>query len=182
MSSCSHCGKQRTTLKRCSRCKQVSYCGAECQNAAWKGHKKKCVSLGDVFEKVNAANLRGDWRGALKWEGRMEDVIENSSDAACSNILGVFADTHGRGFKATGSKDHSLSIVRLETRRVEVLGRMQRFRDQGQVMCSVADHLRVLGKTQEAAGYLQRARKLGEAHGFFLLECEKRIQCVFQTG
>ena len=47
MGSCSHCGKQREALKRCSRCKQDSYCGAECQNAAWKGHRKSCVSLDD---------------------------------------------------------------------------------------------------------------------------------------
>ncbi|KAJ1483459.1 hypothetical protein T484DRAFT_1622771, partial [Baffinella frigidus] len=41
---CSHCGKQRATLKRCSRCKQTWYCGAACQNAAWKGHRKTCVT------------------------------------------------------------------------------------------------------------------------------------------
>ena len=171
MSSCSHCGKQRAALKRCSRCKEASYCGAECQNAAWKGHKKSCVSLGDVIEKVNAANLREDWRAVLKWEGRLEEMMESNTDAACSDNLGVFANAHMRGFKSTGSKDHSLSIVRLETRRVEVLGRMQRFRDQGEMMCSVADNLHFLGKRQEAAGYFQRARKLGEEHGFFLLEC-----------
>ena len=169
MGRCSHCGKQRTTLKRCSRCQQASYCGAECQNAAWKGHKKSCVSLDDVVEKVNAAGLRKDWREVLKWEGRMEDMMERQPDAECSVILGVFANAHCGAINSTGS---SLSIVRLETRRVEVLGRMQRFRDQGQLMCVVADHLRVLGKTQEAAGYFQRARKLGEEHGFFLLECE----------
>ena len=172
MSSCSQCGKQRAALKRCSRCKQVSYCGAACQNAAWKGHKKWCVSLDDVCEKVNVANLGDDWREVLKWEGRMEDLMEKSTDADCSNILRAFANAHRGAFKSIGNHDHSLSIVRLETRRVEVLGRMQRLRDQGDAMCSVADHLGILDKTQEAAGYYQRARKLGEAHGFFLLECE----------
>ena len=100
----------------------------------------------------------------------MEEMMKNSEDAACSNILLVFANAHR--IESTGSKDHSLSIVRLETRRGEVLGRMQRFRDQGQSMCGIAEQLHILGKTQEAAGYFQRARKLGEAHGFFLLECE----------
>jgi len=28
----------------CSRCKIVSYCGPKCQKAAWKLHKKTCVS------------------------------------------------------------------------------------------------------------------------------------------
>ena len=165
MSSCSHCGKQRKTLKRCSRCKQASYCGAQCHNAAWKGHKKSCVSLDDLFEKVNAANLREDWREVLKWEGRMEEMMEEHTDAACSHILRVFANAHRRGFNSTVSEDHCLSIVRLETRRIEVLGMMQRFRDQGEVMCGVADMLLYQDKTQEAAGYFQRARKLGEAQG-----------------
>ena len=172
MSSCSECGKKRAVLKRCSRCKQDSYCGAQCQNAAWKGHKKWCLSLDDVVEKVNAADLREDWGEVLKWEGRMEDWMEGQSDDECENILALFNRAHFWAFKSTGSKHHALSIVRLETRRVEVCGRMQRFRDQGLSMCVIAKHLHVLGKTQEAAGYYQRARKLGEAHGFFLLECE----------
>jgi hypothetical protein len=28
--------------KRCSRCKQVRYCGRECQLAHWKAHKADC--------------------------------------------------------------------------------------------------------------------------------------------
>ena len=133
MSSCSHCGKQRAALKRCSRCKQASYCGAGCQNAAWKGHKTTCLSLDDVIEKVDAADLREDWREMLKWEGRMEEMMETTANVACSNMIGAFASAHSRGVNSTGSNDNSLSIVRLETRRLEVLGRMQRFRDQGEV-------------------------------------------------
>jgi hypothetical protein len=41
--SCAHCGKQGVALKRCARCKEVSYCGAACQKAGWKGHKKTCA-------------------------------------------------------------------------------------------------------------------------------------------
>jgi len=39
---CSQCGKQGVELKRCSRCKKVSYCGAECQKMAWNLHKDAC--------------------------------------------------------------------------------------------------------------------------------------------
>ena len=46
--TCSFCGKgakkKGAELKRCSRCKRVWYCGAECQNAGWKGHKKTCMA------------------------------------------------------------------------------------------------------------------------------------------
>jgi len=169
--SCSNCGKQRAALKRCSRCKQASYCGAECQNAAWKGHKKSCVTREEVVERVNAAHLRRDWREVLKWEGRMEEMMEGQSDDLCRRILVLFGNAHWGALDSTGSKDHSLSIVRLETRRVEVLGKMQRFRDQGDALCRVADQLHSLGRRREAEKYLQRARKIAEAHGLFSVEC-----------
>ena len=130
------------------------------------------MSLTDVVEKLNAANLREDWGEVLKWEGRMDEMMERQPDAECGFILEVFANAHYRSFNSTGSHDHSLSIVRLKTRLADVLGRMQRFRDQGEVMCAIAENLQTIGKTQEAAGYFQRARKLGEEHGFFVLECQ----------
>ena len=39
---CSQCGTQCPPTKRCAMCKQVNYCGVECQRAAWKQHKKTC--------------------------------------------------------------------------------------------------------------------------------------------
>ena len=44
---CDHCGKTAeqasvNSLKGCSECHAVRYCGAECGAAAWKGHKKAC--------------------------------------------------------------------------------------------------------------------------------------------
>jgi len=171
MSSCSQCGKQRKALKRCSRCKKASYCGAACQNAAWKGHKKSCVTLEEVMERVDAAHDRQDWRAVLEWEGRMDDMMENQTDAGCNNIIEVFSGAHREAFDSTGSAANSLSIVRLETRHIEVLGKMQRFRDQGRAFVAVADHLLGFGRRQEAEGYFERARKIAEAHGFFSVEC-----------
>ena len=169
---CAHCGRQEIALKRCSNCKQDSYCGAECQKAGWKRHKKKCVTLRDAQEKVQAAHLDNDWREVLKWEGRMEETMEGKSDAVCSNVLHVFAQAHALGFNSTFNSDHALSIVHLDSRRVEVLGKMQRFRDQGDTMCTVADHLLFLGLLPQATDYFQRARRVGEDHGFFSVECK----------
>ncbi len=45
-SCCNNCKKipssQEKDLKKCSRCKLVSYCNRECQIADWKSHKKDC--------------------------------------------------------------------------------------------------------------------------------------------
>ena len=39
-------------------------------------------------------------------------------------------------------------------------------------MCDLASCLKSTGKYQEAAEYYQQARKVGEAHGLFSVECE----------
>ena len=39
---CDHCKSFKEGMKRCSRCKAVFYCDAECQKAAWRNHKSLC--------------------------------------------------------------------------------------------------------------------------------------------
>ena len=170
--SCSHCGKECEELKRCSVCKHASYCGAACQNAAWKKHKKTCVTLEEVRKRVAVAEGDNDWRGVLKWEGRLGQQLEGRSDADRNDTLDSFMWAHTRGMQATGSADHALTAVRLQDRRIELMGNMERFRDQGEAMCDAAEFLDKAGKVQVAAGYFQRARDIGAAHGFFSVECK----------
>jgi len=169
--SCSHCGNECAELKRCSVCKHASYCGAACQNAAWKKHKKTCVTLEEVRKRVAAAVEGDDWRGVLKWEGRLGQLLEERSDAARCNVLYGFKWAHAAARNSTGSTDHALAVVRLQDRRIELIGNMQRFRDQGEEICCAAAFLMDAGKVQEAALYFQRARDVGAAHGFFSVEC-----------
>ena len=137
--------------KRFSICKEVSYCGAAHQKANWKRHKKTCtppvpgievngcappLSLSDVADKVNALGAARDWRGMLKFEGRMEEMIAHQAGSTCVAMLVAFSWAHQEGLKATGSKDHARSIVRLEERRIPLLGNLERFRDQGEAMCT----------------------------------------------
>ena len=57
-------------------------------------------------------------------------------------------------------------------------------------ICALADSLRAAGKRQEASLYYQKARKIGEAHGFFSVECraclglgrEKLLQSLEQSS
>ena len=41
--ACGHCGAVVDSPKRCSRCRGVWYCRAECQRTAWPTHRRSCV-------------------------------------------------------------------------------------------------------------------------------------------
>ena len=41
---CASCSKPSSTLKLCSRCRNVSYCSKSCQQAHWPIHKPRCRS------------------------------------------------------------------------------------------------------------------------------------------
>ncbi len=41
---CGFCSKTLKVLKKCSRCKNASYCGAACQKQHWATHKQVCVA------------------------------------------------------------------------------------------------------------------------------------------
>jgi len=128
------------------------------------------VPMQDVTTKINALCESGDWREVLKWEGRMEELMAHESDDYCSGILSVFSDAHRMRWQATGSEGHARSFVALEERRVPLLGKLQRFRDQGDAMCNLSDIVCFLDRKSEAATWYQRARDVGAAHGFFSLE------------
>ena len=100
----------------------------------------------------------------------MEELMAHRSDDDCSGIISVFSKAHQMGWQATDSKDHARSFVGLVDRRIPLLGKLQRFRDQGEAMCSLSDILRLLDRDSEAATWFQRARDVGAAHGLFSLE------------
>ena len=124
----------------------------------------------DVQAKVLTAGDAGDWGEVLKWEGRIDQLMDDLSDEDCLAVLLKFALAHKM-------RPHSPSIANLEEplleRRVELLGKMQRFRDQGEAMCCLAATLLTrLGKGDDAERWYQRARAVGAAHGFFSVESE----------
>ena len=167
-SSCAYCGKQGEEFKRCSACKRTWYCGAKCQKAGWKKHKNTCspLSLQDVWTKMRAAEQALDWRGVLKWEWRMEELLENGSDEMCNLILQSFGGAHTMNSAETGLNELvSLHIAELEMRRVDFLGKISRFRDQGEAMITVSEHLRFADKDQESVRYLPARTSSGWSGG-----------------
>ena len=100
----------------------------------------------------------------------MEELMAHESDDACRKILSYFSFAHSSGFTATGSRDHARSFAGLQQRQIPLLGQLQRFRDQGEAMCSLSNILRILKRNSEATTWYQRARDVGAAHGFFTLE------------
>ena len=187
--SCAHCGKQGAGFKRCSACRQAAYCGAECQKADWKRHRKRCappVPLKDVCAKMRTAHEAQDWRGVLQWKGRMEEMVGGQSDDAFSSgILAVFSTAHRMGFGATGNKDHLRSHVGLVERRIPLLGKLKRFLDQGHAMCCLSNMVRLLDRKSESVTWSQRARDVGAAHGFFSLEsvaCKGLARAAMEEG
>ena len=40
---CYYCEESTSNLKKCSRCRNVSYCSIECQRTDWKRHKVDCT-------------------------------------------------------------------------------------------------------------------------------------------
>jgi len=81
--------------------------------------------------------------------------------------------------------DHIRLVIRLEERQIKLLGKMERFRDQGEIMCSLANDNCLVDKRREAAKWYQEARDVGAAHGFFVLEsaaCRGLGQMAMKDG
>ena len=97
----------------------------------------------------------------------MEELMDGQTDSTCASTLQMFARAH----MCTGTRTHALAAARLLRRRIDLLSKMQRFRDMGKVMCDLAETLQIAEQPHEAARCLERARAVGEEHGFFSVEC-----------
>ncbi|KZS95900.1 hypothetical protein SISNIDRAFT_464194 [Sistotremastrum niveocremeum HHB9708] len=76
MTACASCAKEDVTL-RCSACKHVSYCNAECQKKDWKSHKPICQLAQGKMPKFKETFVGADGHELLPdpdewWKGLSE--------------------------------------------------------------------------------------------------------------
>ena len=137
---------------------------------AWNGHKKMCLPLNEVLAELRSANRCSDWRAVLEWELRMDELVEKESDADTSELIFEMFRRANLMMAASASTDHPLKVSILEGHRVELLGKMGRFQEQGEAICDIAENFLGGGRPQEAASFFTRACAIGAAHNLFSVQ------------
>jgi tetratricopeptide (TPR) repeat protein len=112
---------------------------------------------------VQTAREARDWPGVLRWESRLEELLTLKESANPRHFL-TFA-------LANLNQGHFANAARLFQRRVQLLGKLERFSDQGVDMCQVGECFLHLKEENLSETWYQKARKLGEKHGCYAVEC-----------
>ena len=84
--TCDYCSKSSTEkLNICSRCRNVAYCNAECQKAAWAGHKKVCKRVpAAAAEEEDKVKLPLTWEQLEVFGG---NNVAKGKVRACTSII-----------------------------------------------------------------------------------------------
>jgi tetratricopeptide (TPR) repeat protein len=120
--------------------------------------------LSAAWAMVGTAKASRDWPGVLRWESRLEELLLAVGEASHPQLISWFAEAN---FKQ-GLFDKAASLLQ---RRVQVLGNLERFREQGEDMCHVGECFVHLNDAKGAETWYHKARKLGEKHGCYAVEC-----------
>jgi len=152
-----------------------------CQKTGWKaGHSKQCGALSneEIREKFEVALKAKDWKAMRALEGLLERLLTGCDNMYSVKVLQALTAAH------TQAGDEAFCMRKaegFEERVVVILGEEQRFRDQGEAMCVLGHTILTTRDTigpgecdearlGKASAWFQRARTLGEHHGFFQLE------------
>ncbi|KZV63691.1 hypothetical protein PENSPDRAFT_691418 [Peniophora sp. CONT] len=82
MPDCAQCEKDVNTAKLCSGCKEVYYCGKECQRKHWGTHKSQCqrtyravgIDILDGLGTQSATHVRIDSKDLIWREGSLSPI------------------------------------------------------------------------------------------------------------
>ena len=67
---CHNCHREFDTVKQCVACKQVWYCGSDCQKRHWKaGHKEVCKRMAEAAKEKAKEGSQGQTKGENKSSG-----------------------------------------------------------------------------------------------------------------
>ena len=81
---CGYCGKaDHGTMKKCNGCKQVRYCGRDCQKQGWRAHKPQCRKYQQAAANVDRLSRRFGENNLLP-AGR--DCVKNLSEAGLDGV------------------------------------------------------------------------------------------------
>ena len=117
-------------------------------------------SIGNMV--LQARDAR-DWPGVLRWESRLEELLTFQESGQTRMILAFACANFNQG--------HFAEAASLYQRRVQVLGKLERFTEQGHDMCLVGDCFLRLNNSEGAEMWYQKARRLGEKLGCYESEC-----------
>ena len=170
--TCSHCGKTGFGFKRCSRCKQASYCGAECQTVAWKGHKKLCrsqgqgqqLSLDDIRTRILSTDPFVGFAEVLRFESQVDELVSGLDAVSVPPVLTAFA-------KANVGADKLGKAGPMWGRVGEAFEASGRCEEQVDAMMMAGRCHSNAGDFKACIVWFERARDVSVEHGLELLEC-----------
>jgi tetratricopeptide (TPR) repeat protein len=186
MPSCAHClnimdvsGGEKS--KSCAKCRDVTYCGVDCQKADWRTHKPNCKPCERyVVETVATLHDSDQWRKLLKWRPSIDVMLANMRDTddlhrfrdqyntQTIGLLHALVEAYKLGMSSTGDVDHvyALAALPLLDEMAELMGKMGDFEFQGLCFCDLA-HLKtcILGcVNNDIAAYYEKASDLAARH------------------
>jgi hypothetical protein len=136
-----------------------------------KGNLKICSDgaggappLSAVVQMVATAKDARNWPEVLRFESRLEEMLLTAFESRHPELISSFATAHL-------VQGHYVEAASLFQRRVQLLGKLERFRDQGADMCQVGECFLRLNNANSADAWYQKVRKLGEKLPCFELEC-----------
>ena len=126
---CSRCGKVRGSLKKCTRCLGVQYCGNECQSEHWKTHKIVCKkhdsspiggeTATEPFEppRETLTDDKGESTGEIRCSrcGKVRGSLKKCTQCLGVQYCGKECQTEHRKTHKTVCKKHDSSPISGET-------------------------------------------------------------------
>ena len=102
---CGYCGKADDgTMKKCNGCKQVRYCGRDCQKQGWRAHKPQCRKYQQAAANVDRLSRRFGENNLLP-AGR--DCVKNLSEAGLDGVPSEQVEAFGDEIQEFG--DHMIN-------------------------------------------------------------------------